>query len=332
MPGTGAPPPPPPGRRRSARDAVLCVLVVGLLLALIEGPSLRSSGEEMQAGVTRTAVLAVGRPAGWLGDRLPLADAEARLSSWLSPQDDGDGEVAASAGGPADAAVVTPDAFAPGVLAAPSRPRALRTLLVTGDSMSQPLDTVLARRLAGRGVRVTRDAHLGTGISKTALLDWGAEARRQARAGASATVVLLGANEGFPMAVGGRGTPVGCCGAAWAAEYATRARRMMDAYRRGGAGIVYWLTLPLPRDPARARIARTVNAAVRIAAEPYRAQVRMVELADLFTPGGRYRDAMPVGGRDRLVRAPDGIHLNQAGSEIAADALQAAMRPDFAER
>ena len=39
----------------------------------------------------------------------------------------------------------------------------LKTLLVTGDSLAQPLDVQLARRLAGDGVRTVRDAHLGTG-------------------------------------------------------------------------------------------------------------------------------------------------------------------------
>ena len=43
----------------------------------------------------------------------------------------------------------------------------LETLLVTGDSLSTPLDTELARRLAPDGVEVIRDPHLGTGISNS---------------------------------------------------------------------------------------------------------------------------------------------------------------------
>ena len=54
------------------------------------------------------------------------------------------------------------------------RKGALETLLVTGDSLSTPLDQELARRLAGRGgVEVVRDPHLGTGISQRPLVDWG---------------------------------------------------------------------------------------------------------------------------------------------------------------
>ena len=106
---------------------------------------------------------------------------------------------------------------------------------------------------------------------------------------------------------------------------------MMNTYRQGGAARVYWLTLPLPRGGERQEIARAVNAAIEVAAQPYRAQVRVLDMTTLFTPGGRYRDAMDVDGRRRIVREADGIHLNQAGAELAADAVQAALRRDFGD-
>ena len=82
---------------------------------------------------------------------------------------------------------------------------------------------------------------------------------------------------------------------------------MMNTYRQAGAARVYWLTLPgATRSALVSSISRAVNAAIAVAAEPYRAQVRVVDLASLFTPGGRYRDAMAVGGRQRIVRESDG--------------------------
>ena len=107
---------------------------------------------------------------------------------------------------------------------------------------------------------------------------------------------------------------------------------MIDTYRRGGRARVYLLTVPAPRDRDRQEISRAVNAAIAVAAEPYRAQARVLDMTGLFTPGGRYRDAMPVDGRDRLVREPDGIHLNDTGAGVAADAVLEAMRQDFAIR
>jgi hypothetical protein len=143
-----------------------------------------------------------------------------------------------------------------------------------------------------------------------------------------AVVVFIGANEGFPLP-GPDGHNVDCCGPDWAAAYANRARRMMNTYRQGGSARVYWLTLPIPRDGDLAQVARAVNAALEVAAEPFRAQVRVLDMTELFTPGGKYRDAMPLGGRDRIVRDPDGVHLNEAGAGLAADKVLEAVHRDF---
>jgi hypothetical protein len=129
------------------------------------------------------------------------------------------------------------------------------------------------------------------------------------------------------MQVGGR--TVNCCGLAWTAEYSNRVRQMMNNYRQGGAARVYWLTLPGPRSAARQRISRAVNAAIGVAAEPFRAQVRVVDLTSLFTPGGRYRASMDVGGQPTIVREPDGVHLNDAGASLALSPVLSALRADF---
>jgi hypothetical protein len=104
---------------------------------------------------------------------------------------------------------------------------------------------------------------------------------------------------------------------------------MMDAYRRAGAGRVYWMTLPGPRDKDRVEIARVVNAAIVAAAAPYRAQVRIVDMVNVFTPGFAYSDSLPVDGQDTIVRESDGIHLNGEGAKIAADELEKVLAGDF---
>jgi uncharacterized protein len=329
----------PTGRRLRARDAIVCVFVAVVLLVLLEGQSIRTSGDRMEPGVERTVVRAVGAPTGWLADRLPLADAVHSATAWLSPDEQLAGgagafqtppagvDAAASRGG--GAAPITEEAFDAAALGEqPKRLAKLGTLLVTGDSLAQPLDVELARRLASSGVRTIRDAHLGTGISKSDLVDWGQLSALQVRERRpDAVVMFLGANEGFPLPAPG-GRQLQCCGPAWAAQYATRARTMMQTYRRRGAARVYWLTLPLPRDPARQKIARAVNAAILVAAQPFRAQVRVLDMTGLFTPAG-YRAAMPIGGRNTIVRRPDGIHLNDAGSRLAADVVVSRLRGDF---
>jgi lysophospholipase L1-like esterase len=322
----------PRGARLRARDALVVVFLSVVVLVMFEGSSVRDAGDEMQPGLEREAVRAVGAPAGWVADRLPLDEWGDTALAFLD-DDSGDGQggfanAPATAGGGGIPAV-TPDAFDPVELGAkPRPPRPFDTLLVTGDSLAMPLDAELARRLSGR-VRVEREPHVGTGITKTDLLDWGAESTRQVKElRPDAVVVFIGANEGFPLP-GPGGRELDCCGPDWAAAYANRVRRMMDTYRQAGAARVYWLELPLPRDSDLREVARAVNAGIEVAAQPFRAQVRVLDLAELFTPGGTYRDAMTVDGREQVVRENDGIHLNATGARVAADPVLAAIRRDF---
>lgn len=321
------PPISPRTRRRGVREALVVVAVAAVFLLLTQGPSIERTGERLDPGPIRTAVLAVGRPAAAVADRLPFADATRDVTARLSPDDELEAENGfRAAKDTGTVAPVTPDAFGPADLGPARAPsRGLRTLLVTGDSLSQPMDSILARRLSGgEATQVIRDPHIGTGISKSDLLDWGRLSTRQiGESKPDAVVVFIGANEGFEI------DGVACCSARYAAAFATRARQMMNTYRRSGTGRVYWLTLPLPRDEDRRRVARTVNAAVRAAASAYRAQVRVLDMTALFTPGGRYRDDMLVDGKETLVREADGIHLNEAGSELAASAVQRALAADY---
>jgi hypothetical protein len=186
-----------------------------------------------------------------------------------------------------------------------------------------------AHRDPQRLLEVLRDPHIGTGVSKSGFVDWGKLSLQQVRRDhPDAVVVFIGANEGFDMP-GPNGRSVKCCGPDWAAVYAFRARRMMNTYRRRGAARVYWLTLPLPRDGARREVAKAVNAAIDVASVPYRSSVRVLDMAPVFTPAGRYRDAMTVGGRRQIVREGDGIHLNGTGAGLAAGAVLLAIDRDF---
>jgi lysophospholipase L1-like esterase len=321
--------------RFRARQAVFAVLVTVALLVVFAGSSIRKQAEELKPGIGRDIVLALAKPAGWLSDQLPFAGVRHDLTGWLSPDAD-----LSSAGGGFDSGPsqttnargpvpVTPDAFDPAALGEPVPKRPLHTLLVTGDSLSTPLDLEIGRSLADAGVNVVREPHLATGISKPDLVDWGKLSTEQvAKDKPDATVVFIGANEGFSMP-GPGGKDVSCCGPDWAAIFANRVRQMMDTYRQGPAGWVYWLTVPTPRDTDRLPIEDAVNAAVKVAAQPYASQVRVIDTVPVFTPGDRYRDSMDVAGRDEIVRESDGIHLNQAGSSIAADLVLAALRRDF---
>ena len=212
--------------------------------------------------------------------------------------------------------------------AAPRAPGA-RLVLDTGDSMMLHLHEAMVQRLAGeRGVTVRADTHPSTGISKPRLLNWPRLSLAQAkRFRPSATVVFIGANDGFPLATPA-GKRVRCCRPVWRREYARRAGRMMRAYVRSGEGRVYWVQLPQARDRRLSRIYGAVNAAVRRAAKAVPGAVRVVHLDHVLTPQGRYRDSIVYEGRRVRVREGDGIHLTPEGASIAAAMVVEGMRLD----
>src|SRR4051794_6338841 len=162
--------------RFRARDGIIAVFVVAALLVVVAGDSARRAGEQMNPGLGRDVVLLVGKPAGAVADALPFAAAADDATAWVRPDEGlgGQGSFATLALQTTGVPPVTPDSFDPAALGAkPPKPRPLKTLLVTGDSMSTPLDSSLARSLAPDGIKVLREPHLGSGISKSFLVDWG---------------------------------------------------------------------------------------------------------------------------------------------------------------
>ncbi len=321
-------------RRFSARQSVLAVAVVMLILIIFSGGTVLHAGQEQAPGIGRDLITAVGRPTSTIADNLPFQEVSHKLTSPLNPNQDLDNGGEFKAGPMTTQAgripPITPDAFDPVEIGnRPPRKQQLESLLVTGDSLSQPLDAELARELTPEGVEVVRDSHPGTGISNPVLVDWGQLSTAQVKDHhPQAVVVFIGANEGYPLP-GPGGKSVSCCGTRWAAIFAGRLRQMMNTYRQAGETRVYWLTVPTPRDSYRQTVERTVNAAIRVAAQPWMSQIRIIDTVPVFAPGERYRDAMEIDGEATIVRESDGIHLNDAGSAVAADEVLRRIDQDF---
>jgi hypothetical protein len=214
------------------------------------------------------------------------------------------------------------------VLALPSAASAKTgRVLATGDSMIQIVDSFLDKELRPEHFRVRSDAHVGTGISKTQQFDWVGHARYLARHyRPHATVVFLGANEGFPLRWQGKRR--NCCTRPWRQAYAARAQKMMRSFERDGAARVYWLTLPAARPHAWNRIYRAVNQALETAAGREGERVRLLDMGAIFTPSGHFQQTIKRGGHRVSVRQDDGIHLNVAGARIAARYVVRRMRRD----
>jgi hypothetical protein len=195
-------------------------------------------------------------------------------------------------------------------------------VIATGDSMMSPLDVFLTDRLRPRA-QVRTFVRIGTALSKPDNT-WISDARKQARRlRPRATVVFLGANDGFDMRTP-EGRTVVCCRPDWLSEYSRRVKTLMRAYRRGGRGRVLWLTLPAPRSELRKPYAAAANFAARAAAREVPGTT-IVPLDEVFTPGFQYRATMPYRGRLVRVRHTDGIHLSLAGSRIAERIVERAL-------
>jgi hypothetical protein len=319
----------------SAADAVKAIAITAVLCVLLSGGSVRDATAQMDSGIGRDLIEAVGGPTGWIADRFPFATATGELTSGLSSDEElgsgGFDRATTTGSGRASAvAPLTPEAFDPTALGEPAPVKQqLETLLVTGDSLSTPLDTELARSLSPDGVEVIRDPHLGTGISNTELIDWGAVATAQVeRDHPDAVVVFIGAADGFPLP-GPSGAELTCCGPDYAAAYANRVRQMMNTYRQGGEAKVYWLTVMTPRDSGAQNVQRMVNVAIAAAAQPWLSQVRVIDTVPIFTPGDEYRDAIEIDGEETIVRESDGIHLNETGTGLLADIVVDRIDQDF---
>jgi hypothetical protein len=320
-------------RRVTARDAIKAMAVTAVVLILFSGNSIGNAADELGPGLERDVLEVVGAPAGWIADNTPLEEAGNSITAGLSPDSElGAGGFAseATSGTAAEIAPVTPDSFDPTAIGAePEDAGELETVLVTGDSLSTPLDQEIARRLSPEGVEVIQDPHLASGISNDAIVDWGQLSTSQVEEDApDAVVMFMGANEGYDFE-GPDGEPIKCCGADWAAVYASRVRQMADTYRQDGEARLYWLKIPLPRDPDRQEVAKVVNEAIEVGVQPWRSQIRVLETDPTFAPDGTYTDSIDVEGESTIVREGDGIHLNDVGSAIAADQVLEAVENDF---
>lgn len=200
---------------------------------------------------------------------------------------------------------------------------ALPSLLATGDSTMQGVESALADDVAGVAT-VTPDVRPGFALSN---LDWGAVAGTQvSRLHPRLVVYSLGAVEGYPMTTRA-GTVEPCCGPGWTVEYARRVREVLVRYRQAGRARVYALTIPAPKAADRASITAAVDRAI-VAACAGLPGVTALRMDRLFTPYG-YQETIRDRGRTVAVRDPDGVHLSAAGTTIEARVVAAAVRADL---
>ncbi len=283
------------GRLRAGINAVTAALVVGILIGLALTPD--------------------GR--GWL--RRPTLMLGGAANASASPE-------------PTVASAVLPVVSPP---AAPARtPLAERAangrlrIGVFGDSMADGLWTGLYRDMRDQpGVTVTKFSEVSTGLSRYDYVDIQAKTARQiAERPVDVAVILFGTNDAQGISIDGEIHDFGTEG--WKAAYARRVDDLV-ALLRGQNVAVYWVGLPTMKrasfDAKMTLINEVVSARMQALGVPYIETESLTRNAE-----GEYDAYLPETGtgRERLMRANDGIHMSMAGYLRITEPVAARLKRD----
>jgi len=340
---------------------LLCLTVAGLL----SSARLVEVAERLPFGPRRDLVLGIAQ--GIHGEAQALGwDRPARIVDEVLGRTDGiaGGGVPASAGGSAEPSVpfvaatplsgevtslvpgdpitvfipggprafLTPGSFpaaptAPRRKVSPDRP--LRVLVV-GDSFAHPLGFELTNfGTRDAMVEVAIDARISTGMTRPDYFDWPAQlAGVAASAPPEALVIFMGANDDQNMVIDD-GSVVMLTTPEWQAEYRRRVDLILDTFANRGV-VIYWVGLPIMRDPFEAQVAEDVNAVLSEEAAK-RPWVRYVDIWSMFSDAaGQYATYLPdAAGEMRLVRQGDGVHLTRGATNEVAGMVYDALHRDW---
>lgn len=200
---------------------------------------------------------------------------------------------------------------------------------VIGDSLAPPVGTALRALGAADGLmRVSVEAHGGTGLARPEIFDWPALIAAGAPAGPiDVVVVLLGTNDGQ-----GLGTPQGWAEfgtPAWEEAYGELVGSLMDQLL-GLSRRVYWVGQPIMGGVHFDSLMRRINMVVREEAAA-RLDARIIDIYRLFQgeDGGFTTQLVDEGGTLVMVRSSDGIHYTSGGGRRLAEAIWEVVAADW---
>ena len=197
---------------------------------------------------------------------------------------------------------------------------------VFGDSMGDGVWTALYREFRDdAGVEVTKFSEVSTGLSRYDYVNIQTKTTRQLdETPVDVAVVVFGTNDAQGIDEGGVIHDFGTPG--WKAAYGRRIDDLVALFRSRGV-VVYWVGMPrMKRDSFDGRMS--------IVNEVVEARMKALGVAYLETisltsdAAGKYVPYAETGGRRRLMRANDGIHMSMDGYVRLAEPVEVAIRRD----
>jgi hypothetical protein len=207
-------------------------------------------------------------------------------------------------------------------------------LYAGGDSLS--LETAAALQAVAPKTGVINmaepDGHLNTGLERTDVMNWFERAREvEATIKPDVSILVFGGNDNDSYMSGGPGGgfegAVGSPG--WRAEYGRRVGLMMDTLTQRKGQTLIWVGAPVAQDEA-------LNSDMKILNQVYKAQamkrpgsVIYLDSDPIFAPNGSFQTSIVYQGKQRMVREPDGQHLNTDGGVVLADVIMELLEKRF---
>jgi lysophospholipase L1-like esterase len=166
--------------------------------------------------------------------------------------------------------------------------------------------------------RTLAEYQVGTGLVRGDFFDWPRHLLAVVAERRPKLVIWMGsANDGQDIIVDGADQPVGS--RLWDAAYATTVASTMQELLDEGCKVL-WIGEPAMQDPELNSAMQVIDAIYAEEAARHPGVVFYNPGTVLNGPGGRYAGSLVIHGQLMPVRL-DGIHLNQAGSVLLADAI-----------
>jgi len=204
------------------------------------------------------------------------------------------------------------------------------TIAVFGDSLADGIWGAFYRTLQrDRRFEILRRARASTGIARPDYYDWNQElATFLLEDPIDAAVFALGLNDMQAMYIA-RNQHHTFRSEAWNDEYRARVSRLMEQLVDAGVP-TYWVGLPIMRSGNYSGNIAHLNTMFEPLADAYDG-VEFVPMWDLTADAnGAYSAYLEdEEGRNRLMRANDGIHFTPRGYELLSRAIMTAMARDL---